>query len=98
MTNVILHKDFIEEECGRCGVIFMITDRFQKGLRQNKNVFYCPNGHGMSYTKSTSESLREELQKAQRESYLKDQEIFNLNRQIKGIKKNAKKKKTDAEK
>lgn len=56
-----LAKDFIIIECYCCGVLFGVTDQLHGQLKKAKQTFYCPNGHGQSYIKSTEEELREQI-------------------------------------
>lgn len=41
------------EECCNCGVIFGMTDYYYNQRREDHKTFYCPNGHGQSYTAET---------------------------------------------
>lgn len=54
---------FTEEACINCGVRFGVPSGFQEQRREDKRTFYCPNGHTMAYTKSTSQIEIERLQK-----------------------------------
>ena len=65
-----LTKQFKIEECYTCGVLMGFTESFQKELLSTKRPFYCPNGHGQSYAKSTTEKLREQI--AEKEELIKD--------------------------
>ena len=56
------------EECCACGIKFGIPLQIQKNLRESHKSFYCPNGHGQSYTgKSEAEKLRDELKRKEAE-------------------------------
>lgn len=50
------------EECITCGCTFAVTHTFQTWRKEDKKVFYCPNGHQQCYSKSTSETLREKVE------------------------------------
>jgi hypothetical protein len=50
--------DIVIEECVECGVKFGMTEILHQWKKENKKTFYCPNGHGMSYTKSELDRLR----------------------------------------
>lgn len=63
-------ETFVQESCCECGVNFGIPSHFHTHLKRNKQTFYCPNGHSMSYTKSTAQILQEKLD---REIELKNQ-------------------------
>lgn len=49
--------------CITCGIEFALPEERMSWLRDKKNVlFYCPNGHGQSFTGKTAEQLlREQL-------------------------------------
>ena len=53
-------------ECCNCGVIFAISEDLERNLRLTKKSFFCPNGHSQSYTESTAEKLRKELDAKER--------------------------------
>jgi hypothetical protein len=46
--------------CSACAVRFAPTKHFMECRRSDKATFYCPNGHGMSYTESEADRLRRE--------------------------------------
>ena len=45
------------EECYECGTPFAFSQTLELRLRNDKRIFYCPNGHGQFYTRSTREVL-----------------------------------------
>ncbi len=53
------------EECCRCGMMFGMTQDVQRRLGDNGGTFYCPHGHGQSYTEPTVEVLRKQLREEQ---------------------------------
>lgn len=67
MRNTILalstEMAFVIEECCACGAAFAMTESFQAKRVDDKRSFYCPSGHGQSYT---GEPLRDQLSAAQR--------------------------------
>lgn len=66
-----MSAEFVLEECCVCGVNFCISAGLGRNLKETKAKFFCPNGHSQSYTKSTSDILRSEIQ-------VKDRIISNL--------------------
>ena len=42
----------------------MVTSQMALNFKKTKQRFFCPNGHGQSYTKSTADELAEELDTA----------------------------------
>jgi hypothetical protein len=68
-TTINAQVTFVTEECCECGVAFAITKEMQDRLKENHKWFYCPNGHSQHYTgKSDAEKLREQLERAERET------------------------------
>lgn len=49
--------------CALCGVGFMLTSKHITLLRKSHNYFYCPNGHSLSYGKTSCETDKEKLEK-----------------------------------
>lgn len=50
-------------ECCACGIVFGVPSWFLKSRREDKKLFYCPNGHTLSYTESSSDILKREIEK-----------------------------------
>ncbi len=49
-------------ECIDCGVIFGVTDTYEKRRRGDHGTFHCPNGHPQFYpAKNEAEKLRDQL-------------------------------------
>lgn len=60
-----LLQTFELENCCNCGVAFAIPADMVRVLRETHRTFYCPNGHGQSYTAETqAERLAREFLKA----------------------------------
>lgn len=59
--------NLVYETCSNCGTPFGIEQCLYNNLRKTKAIFYCPNGHGQSYTQSEAERLKIELERTQRE-------------------------------
>jgi len=76
--------DLTTVECANYGIIIHVTDSFNKQRREDKKSFYCPNGHGNIYRRSTSDELRDTLAE-------KNNKIADLEKEL--IKKGNKKKK-----
>jgi hypothetical protein len=58
--SIMLNQYFEIQHCCNCGVAFAIPLDLYNILRQTKRSFYCPNGHGQSFTAQTE---AERLQK-----------------------------------
>ena len=80
-------ENFEKIECYKCGVIFAVSKTFESSWRRDKSTFYCPNGHGQSYTKSTAELLEERIKEKDRKIFEKDTEIFRLEKENRRLKK-----------
>ena len=64
--------------CCKCAIPFAIPADFKESVRKTQELFYCPNGHGQSYTKSTAQILEEKINKMNEDkecefNYLKNQ-------------------------
>lgn len=53
---------FIVIDCCSCGISFCMTEDMQNRRRDDGKSFFCPNGHSQSYTESTVDRLRKELE------------------------------------
>ncbi|MES2524062.1 MAG: hypothetical protein V4617_15250 [Gemmatimonadota bacterium] len=50
--------------CCNCGMLFAMPAEVEQRRRDDHKTFYCPNGHGQSYSgKSEAELLRDQLAK-----------------------------------
>jgi hypothetical protein len=73
--------EFQEHICPACGIVYGLTSRFVEGRRESKDTFYCPNGHSLSFKKSKSDQLAEELSRARQQLAHRDETIqFQANR------------------
>lgn len=82
-------------ECCNCSAFFWVTNSFDVNKHETKDFFYCPNGHGQSYTKSTAEKLQDKLDSREIEIRILHTEIDHQNAKIKTLKpKKTKKKKS----
>lgn len=55
------------ETCYKCGIVFAVPSYFQSQRLQDKESFWCPNGHSQAYMVSEADRLRKQLEKAQQE-------------------------------
>lgn len=57
-----------QHTCGTCGIIYAMPEDHIARRKQDHEAFYCPNGHGRSFTgKNEAELLREQLAAKDRE-------------------------------
>jgi len=53
---------FVTEQCCNCGVPFAMTEDFRRRRLNDRKSFYCPKGHGQSYTGKTEvQKLKDQL-------------------------------------
>lgn len=63
------YLDMRMETCINCGLPFSFPVSLYNELqRGNTRNFYCPNGHGQHYARSTEQKLREQLEKQKQEA------------------------------
>lgn len=62
LINISMEIALRTEECWSCGVIFAMTERFQRERVRQKDSFYCPAGHPNHYLGRTH---AEQLESAQ---------------------------------
>lgn len=63
-----------DQQCCRCGVWFGVPTGYTENRRKDKERFFCPNGHGQSYTESEADKLRRERDRLkQQEAMLMDE-------------------------
>lgn len=64
---MIFELDMAFLTCCNCAVVFGFPKDHEARLRQTRQTFYCPNGHGQSFTgKTEAEKLREQLEAVKR--------------------------------
>lgn len=52
----------VAHTCGRCGIVFGMSDAYIADRKKDHETWYCPNGHPRVFTdKSDAEKLRDEL-------------------------------------
>ncbi len=67
------------QTCCNCGIEFGMFDKWDERLRESHGTFYCPNGHGQSYTADNrEEKLRRERDRLKQQAAEKDDEIRRL--------------------
>lgn len=52
---------FEREDCCSCGVTFFIPADLRARRKKDASSFYCPNGHGQSYSRSEADMLRAKI-------------------------------------
>lgn len=53
--------------CSRCGIPFGVPDHWRNKRQEDKESFYCPNGHVLCYTTNQLDKLRREIERKDRD-------------------------------
>lgn len=51
-------------DCARCGIVFGIPTTLENRRRQDGQLFYCPNGHTLTFGETETDRLKRELNTA----------------------------------
>lgn len=70
------NSEFACLSCCECGIQFLVPRAYRSSVRSSKQVWYCPNGHGQSYSRSELDIFREESVKnlADKDRIIKEKE------------------------
>lgn len=68
--------------CAECGIEFCLPNNLVDKLRETGRTFYCPNGHHLSYKKSTVDKLREEVAHLKQRLAWRDASIRDLRARV----------------
>lgn len=64
MSAVFKYEQELEAtSCCVCGIQFGVPPYFIANARKNAGTIYCPNGHGLGWSKSEADKLREQVKK-----------------------------------
>lgn len=69
-------------DCCSCGVIFAVPKQLLDARRQDRESFFCPNGHPLVFRKSTADILRQDLEKIKREKEEADRARYSLHNEL----------------
>jgi hypothetical protein len=74
--TITVEQKLVTETCCRCGMLYAMTEEFQSARRADKELFYCPSGHGQAYQGKTAEQkLREQLDEERRTRQRAEQNV-----------------------
>lgn len=73
---------FATTDCCVCGIVFAVQGRFLDERRSDKQAFYCPNGHSMTFTKSTAQILQQQIDKLKGEKDESERARYALHDQL----------------
>jgi len=72
--TIMITEEMVSERCAKCDMRWMMPAHFVKRRREDKQSFYCPQGHILSYSESDADRLRRDLDRErQNKAYLEDQ-------------------------
>ncbi len=69
-------------DCYKCGVTFAVDATLRQNWKRDKTQFFCPNGHGQSYTESEADKLKRELAEAKRDAEWQKSRAATLDAQL----------------
>jgi hypothetical protein len=78
----IFGPTFVSVQCCNCGCHFGLDEYLYKRRREDKQDFYCPNGHRQAYTQSEADKLRQERDRLTQRLAQKDDEIEHQRKQL----------------
>jgi hypothetical protein len=67
--------DFVAIRCGQCGCLFGLSRFLYDKRREDKDTFYCSNGHPRAYAENEADRLRRERDRLQQRLAEKDDAI-----------------------
>ncbi len=67
MNPAIASVMMVTVTCYKCGIPFSFPQHFDTRRREDKQSFWCPNGHSQAFVESEADRLRNELAKKERE-------------------------------
>ena len=77
MTDTILKTLTLNTiSCADCGVVFAMPSEYEASRRRDQKTFYCPSGHGQSYSESEATRLARKL--AAKETELRAEKCESL--------------------
>ena len=77
-------------DCCSCGIRFGVPTQLNQNRIDNKDFWYCPNGHSQHYTGKT---LRTQFREAALERDVAQEEAVRLVKQVAALRRRAKKSK-----
>jgi elongation factor P hydroxylase len=76
--TIVVEQKLVTQECcyAGCGVLFAMTEDFDRARREDHRWWYCPNGHQQQYSgKTEAEKLKEQLAEERRQRQRAEQNI-----------------------
>ena len=68
-STITFRSELITEDCCNCGMLFAMTNDFRQRRLDDRETFYCPSGHGQSYTgKTEAQRLKDQLAQQKRKT------------------------------
>lgn len=94
MSTVLNFNQRLQTEtCYKCGITFAVPAHFQEQRLQDKESFWCPNGHPQAYIGTEIDRLKKQLEQEKRNAewwrvsaQSKDSQIRGMNIQLGKVK------------
>lgn len=78
------NQQLVTETCYKCGIVFAVPQYFRKTRLDDKQSFWCPNGHPQAYVESEADRLRKQLEEQKRSTEWWKGVAANKDKTIKG--------------
>lgn len=62
MSTTTIFTTLDHVECYKCHVVFGIESRHRQRLLDDGGEFFCPNGHGQIYSRTTTQKLKSKIE------------------------------------
>ena len=83
-----INEEYRRLHCSECGIVYYFTEAWCKRATEARRGWKCPNGHGQVFSEEPEATkLRRERDRLAQRIAEKDDEISNLNKTVKGLKK-----------
>lgn len=64
--GLLLSIETVSMECCSCGTAFVLTNAKYRRCKDEKESFYCPNGHSQSFVQSEIQKLQKQIDQEKR--------------------------------
>ena len=78
-SEVTTLTTFYIQSCCNCHILFGMPQELEDSRREDKERFYCPNGHGQSYRGKSDDQLRREAIVARDQTLTENRRLANDN-------------------
>lgn len=71
--------------CYKCGIVFAMPNYFRQKRTEDKEAFYCPNGHPQAFVESEVDKLKRQLERERQNTEWYKNAAKSKDTQIKGM-------------